>query len=307
MTTIHSLESFPLVSIITINYNNPKITCELISSISENDYSNYEILVVDNASKKGNTLSIKEKFPEVKLFLSPKNLGFAGGNNLAIKHAKGTFIFLLNNDTEINSNTIGKLVEQLMSDSQIGVVSPKIKYFFNPNTIQYAGSTLINSFTLRNKHIGNREVDTGQHDEARDTPYSHGAAMMVPKEVINLVGLMPESYFLYYEELDWCEKIKKAGYRIRYIPSSVVYHKESMSIGKESALKIYYLSRNRLLFARRNINGTKFIITMIYMVLVSIPKNTISYLLNFQKIKAYYSGLVWNLHNAKLFTKPFKS
>jgi GT2 family glycosyltransferase len=300
-------KNLPLVSIITINYNNTKLTCDLINSIKKNKYINYEILVIDNASKKGNPLVIKEKYPEIKLFLSPKNLGFAGGNNLGIKHAKGDYIFLLNNDTEIVPNTIGMLIQKLKNDLKLGAVSPKIKYYSNPNMIQYAGSTQINHLTLRNKHIGNRQVDKGQHDFERDTNYAHGAAMMIPRKVVEIIGPMPESYFLYYEEIDWCEKIKNAGYRIRYIPSSVVYHKESMSIGKESVLKTYYITRNRFLYARRNIKGWKFLFSMLYMLFISIPKNTICNLQDLAKIKAYYSGLIWNLSNGKLLTKPFKS
>ncbi len=306
MTTWKMNENLPLISIITINYNDPKVTCDLIASIKKNEYPNYEILVIDNDSKKGDPLIIKEKYPEVKLFLSPINLGFAGGNNFGIKRAKGEFIFLLNNDTVILPNTIGLLIQQLKNDSTIGAVSPKIKYYYNPNIIQYAGSTPISHLTLRNRHIGNRQVDKGQHDLERDTNYAHGAAMMVSKKVVDIIGPMAESYFLYYEELDWCEKIKKAGFRIRYIPTSVVYHKESMSIGKDSVIKTYYITRNRFLYARRNIKGWKFFISMLYMAFISIPKNTISNLQNFQKIKAYYSGLIWNLSNGKLFTKPFE-
>lgn len=303
----HSNKKIPLVSIITVNYNNAELTCELIESIKKSDYNNYEILVVDNGSENGNPLIIKEKFPEINLLLSAKNLGFAGGNNLGIKEAKGDYLFFLNNDTVIVSNTISLLIQKLQNDPHLGAISPKIKYYFNPNIIQYAGSTQINHFTLRNKHIGNRQVDKGQHDFEKDTNYAHGAAMMLPKKVVEIIGPMPESYFLYYEELDWCEKIKNAGYRIRYIPSAVIYHKESMSIGKESVLKTYYITRNRFLYARRNIKGWRFLLSMLYMLFISIPKNTICNLKDLAKIKAYYIGLIWNLSNGKLFTKPFKS
>jgi GT2 family glycosyltransferase len=102
---------------------------------------------------------------------------------------------------------------------------------------------------------------------------------------------------LYYEEMDWCEKIKSAGFKIRYIPSSVVYHKESMSTGKDSPLKIYYLNRNRILYARRNLKGLQLLTSILYLVLISIPKNTISFLGDLKKLKAYYQSIIWNLTN----------
>lgn len=294
-----------LVSIITINYNNIDLTCNLIFSIQKNDYQNYEIIVIDNGSTKGDTLKIKRLFPEVKLVFSNINLGFSGGNNLGIEKAKGEFIFLLNNDTVVMPDTIRILVEKLTNDKTIGAVSPKIKYYYIPNTIQYAGSTPINTLTLRNRHLGNGFVDDGKFDKEQDTNYAHGAAMMLPKKILRSIGKMPEIYFLYYEELDWCEKIKAAGYRIKYIPSSVVYHKESMSTVKDSPLKIYYLTRNRILYARRNIKGIKFFISISYLMLISIPKNTLSYMFNLKKLKAYYQGLLWNLNNKTKKTSKY--
>jgi GT2 family glycosyltransferase len=286
-----------LVSIITINYNNPEMTCDLIYSIKKSEYKHYEIIVVDNGSTKGHTTKIKKLFPDVNLILSKKNLGFSGGNNLGIENARGEYIFLLNNDTIILPNSLKVLVEKLKNNKSIGAASPKIKYYYKPNIIQYAGSTAINTFTLRNRHLGNGIEDNGQFDNEHYTNYAHGAAMIFRKTIIKRVGKMPDIYFLYYEEMDWCEKIKSAGFKIRYIPSSVVYHKESMSTGKDSPLKIYYLNRNRILYARRNLKGLQLLTSILYLVLISIPKNTISFLGDLKKLKAYYQSIIWNLTN----------
>jgi len=286
-----------LVSIITINYNNPEITCDLIYSIKKSEYKHYEIIVVDNGSTKGHTTKIKKVFPDVNLILSKKNLGFSGGNNLGIENARGEYIFLLNNDTIILPNSLKVLVEKLKNNKSIGAASPKIKYYYKPNIIQYAGSTAINTLTLRNRHLGNGIEDNGQFDNEHYTNYAHGAAMIFRKTIIKRVGKMPDIYFLYYEEMDWCEKIKSAGFKIRYIPSSVVYHKESMSTGKDSPLKIYYLNRNRILYARRNLKGLQLLTSILYLVLISIPKNTISFLGDLKKLKAYYQSIIWNLTN----------
>ena len=305
MEVIHKKKTDPLVSIVTINYNDPLVTCELLESLKITGYSNYEVIVVDNASHLVAPQIIHDKFPDVKLVFSSTNLGFTGGNNLGLKYAIGRYIFFLNNDTVITPHTIGTLVEKLVNDKELGAVSPKINFHSNPKIIQYAGSTPVNPLTIRYKHIGNHQVDNGQHDIEMDTCYVHGAAMMVSKSVINAIGPMPEKYFLYYGELDWCESIKKAGYRIRYIPTALVLHKEWMMERKESVMKFYYQTRNRFLFSRRNIKGWEFAVSMMYMLFISIPKNTLVNLGEFERIKAYYNGLLWNLTDGRFNVKPF--
>lgn len=135
--------------------------------------------------------------------------------------------------------------EVITWESSIPMVSPKIRFYYAPDTIQYAGYTPFSPVTLRQHLIGYREKDSGQYDQARETFSIHGAAMMVPRSVVKEVGMMSELYFLYYEEHDWVERIKRAGYKIFYVPESLVFHKESISTGKESQLKTYYITRNR--------------------------------------------------------------
>ena len=141
------------------------------------------------------------------------------------------------------------------------------------------------------------EEDRGQYDTLRETDLAHGAAMMVPKSVIDEVGMMPEFFFLYYEEIDWCESIKKAGYKIFFVPASKVFHKESMSVGKNSTLKTYYMTRNRLLFMRRNTSGIKKLFWVAFFIAFSLPKNAFSYVMQ-RDVKhgiAFWKALVWNL------------
>ena len=132
------------------------------------------------------------------------------------------------------------------------MVSPKIKFSWGNNPIQFAGYTPLSKITLRNHSIGYGESDNGQYNTAHPTPYAHGAAMMVKREVIEKAGLMPECYFLYYEELDWSMMIRRAGYDIWYEPACTIYHKESQTTGQNSPLRTYYITRNRLLFVKRN-------------------------------------------------------
>lgn len=132
------------------------------------------------------------------------------------------------------------------------MVCPKIRFAWGSHPIQYAGYTPLSRITMRNRSIGFGETDNGQYNTAHPTPYAHGAAMMVKREVIDKAGMMPECYFLYYEELDWSMMIRHSGYDIWYEPATTVLHKESQSTGQNSPLRTYYITRNRLLFVRRN-------------------------------------------------------
>ena len=262
----------PLVSIITVNYNQLEQTLEFIKCIKEHDYKELEIIVVDNKSVQSPEI-IKELYPDVSLVQSNTNLGFAGGNNLGIKVAKGDMLFFVNNDVYLQKGTIKHLVEKLQEGTNIGMVSPKIKFYDNPDVIQYAGFNKINKITGRNSAVGSMAFDHGQYDEGRETHYGHGAAMMVRREAIESAGLMPEVFFLYYEEIDWSNQIKNKGYKIFYEPKAVVLHKQSLSSGKNSPLKVFYLTRNRILFMKRNVPGYQFIIFLIHLFLLAVPKN----------------------------------
>jgi hypothetical protein len=148
--------------------------------------------------------------------------------------------------------------------------------------------------TVRNKAIGFGEDDKGQYDTPHQTPYAHGAAMMLKQEVIDKVGLMPECYFLYYEELDWSMMITRAGYEIWYEPASTIYHKESQSTGQNSPLRTYYITRNRLLLVKRNWIGASKFLSYIYLIAIVATRDIIKYALrgHFQHINAIIKGIL---------------
>jgi hypothetical protein len=262
------------ISIITINYNGLKDTCELIDTLPLED-SSIEVIVVDNASKEDEATLIKNRYSQVKVIRSTENLGFAGGNNLGIKATRGKYIFFINNDTLIRCKKeegrckmFQPLIERLESSPKIGAVCPKIRFTWDNNPIQFAGYTPLSRITMRNQAIGCGEADHGQYDTAHLTPYAHGAAMMVKREVIEKAGLMPECYFLYYEELDWSMMIRRAGYDIWYDPAMTVFHKESQTTGQQSPLRTFYITRNRLLFVKRNnLNATRYL-SYIYLICI---------------------------------------
>jgi GT2 family glycosyltransferase len=292
----------PLVSIVTVNYNQNEVTYDLLESLRKVSYANIEIIVVDNASPSENPDLIKEKYPEIQLIKSEKNLGFAGGNNLGVRASKGEYLMFINNDTEVPAGFLEPLVELLEKDKTIGMVSPKIKFHWDPSIVQYAGITKMNPYTIRNEGLGYYKKDGPEFDKLSETESIHGAAMMVPRRVIKKVGMMTEVYFLYYEEHDWAEMVKRAGYKIYYQPASYILHKESVSTGKDSPFKTYYITRNRLVFARRNFSGFPFFVSWLFQTFVSVPKNTLVFLLKGQikHLQSYWKALVWNLFHYKV-------
>ncbi|MCF8218508.1 MAG: glycosyltransferase family 2 protein [Bacteroidales bacterium] len=297
----------PLVSIITINYKQAEITNELLNSLLYITYPNYEVIVVDNNSG-DDANRIDTGHWAVKLVRSNKNLGFAGGNNLGVLHAKGKYMFFLNNDTEIDSGCIEELVSLLESDDAIGMVSPKIIFYRSQEqkTIQYAGTNFMNYFTGRTTNESYKSIDQGQYDDIRETNHPHGAAMMLPMQTIREVGLMPDIYFLYYEELDWAERIKRAGYKIVYCGKAKIYHKESMSVGKSNPRKVYYLNRNRLLFLRRNSGLFKSFVSFLFFTFIALPKNFFQLIATKkpEHAKSLISAYLWNLTHHKINVNP---
>lgn len=240
------------LSVITINYNGFKDTCALLDSISPAP-DDVEIIVVDNASREDEATWLQTRYPHVTVVRSRENLGFAGGNNLGIKAAHGRYLFFVNNDTEFPEQwNIDKLIERFSASDKIGVVCPKIRFFWDHRPIQFAGYTPLSTITMRNRSIGFGEEDRGQYEQPHPTPYAHGAAMLVRREALEKTGMMPECFFLYYEELDWSVMFQRAGYELWYDPCFTIYHKESQTTGQASPLRTYYITRNRLLFAKRN-------------------------------------------------------
>lgn len=289
----------PLISIVTINYNSTKDTLEFLESVYQTSYQSKEIIVIDNASRENPKQVILLRFPQVTFIRSETNLGFAGGNNLGIKDSKGKYLFFLNNDTLLPKHFFEPIITFMEAHSEAGMASPKILYPDN-KTIQYVGSVGVNPYTGRGRRIALLEEDKGQFDRCYETDLAHGAALVVPRVVIDKVGPMPEQFFLYYEEHDWCEQIKRAGYKVFYIGDSKIFHKGSVSIGgAHSPLKVYYLTRNRLLFMRRNFRGIQFYCGLIFFIALTVPKQTLSFLLRgkFKLLNSFYNGMVWNMRN----------
>jgi len=247
------------LGIVILNFNGLEDTLECIKSIKK--LNNTTILVVDNAST-DKSKEVLEKISGVRLIINKINLGFSGGNNVGIRYClenKFDLMLVLNNDTLLADSTIEEL---LRGTKAADIISPKIyfakNYEFHKDrykekdlgkVIWYAGGN-IDWQNVIGGHIGVDEVDNGQFDQAREIDFATGAAMLVKREVFEKIGLFDERYFLYLEDMDFCVRAKKAGFKIMYEPKAIVWHKNAQSLGGSgSKLQDYYITRNRLLFA----------------------------------------------------------
>ncbi|MBO9154233.1 glycosyltransferase family 2 protein [Chitinophaga sp. GCM10012297] len=294
-------QAAPLVSIIALNYNQTTVTCEFLETTKQLTYRNFETIVVDNGSSIDPSAQIAAgNYPNLNLILSPVNLGFTGGNNLGMQHASGDFVFIVNNDTEMTPDLIERLLAPFAEDPSIGVVCPKIRFYHHPNVIQYAGFHPMNLLTGRTWAVGSKEEDNGQHNTSGPTHCAHGAAMMVKREVIDKVGRFADKFFIYYEESDWSARILRAGYKIYYTAQGLIYHKESITMGKESPLKVYFHTRNRILYMRRNTNKQQLAVFLLFFSFLTFPKAVASYTLKgqFKHLKSFLKGTFWNFTNS---------
>ncbi|HYJ39099.1 MAG TPA: glycosyltransferase family 2 protein [Chitinophagaceae bacterium] len=291
----------PLISVVTLNYNQARVTKEFLESFNAVTYPHYEILVCDMGSKEDirSVINISD-YPKARLLCSPENLGFAGGNNWGISQAKGEFIFIVNNDTEVTPDLLEKLLRPFFEHEQIGVTCPKIRFWDQPNVIQYAGFNPMNHLTGRTSTVGERQPDRGQFDVSGPTHGAHGCAMLVKREVIEKVGMFPQKFFLYYEEWDWSARILKAGFEIWYTADALIFHKESMSVGKSNPMKTYYHTRNRILYMRRNTNFFQLVAFSIFFVLFTVPKSVLQFIFKkqFLQLRYFIKGAIWNLYSS---------
>lgn len=298
------LKDNPLVSIVTLNWNGLDVTMEFLESTRNLTYKNYEIIVVDNGSTIDPTERIMAgNYHNVKVVKSPVNLGSAGGNNFGMRHMSPNydFCFQVNNDAEVTPDIIEKCLQPFYDDHKVGAVCPKIRFHHHPDIIQYAGFNKMNMLTGKTTAVGSLEKDNGQHDTPGYTYSAHGCAMMVSREVIEKVGMMAEKYFVYYDESDWSARIRKAGYEIYYQAKGLVYHKESMSMGKLSPLKVHFMTRNRIYYMRRNAGAGEFLVFAGFFGLLTVPKTILKFTKNrqFEHLKAFVKGITWNFTHSK--------
>ncbi|MDM8528608.1 glycosyltransferase family 2 protein [Anaerolineales bacterium HSG24] len=241
----------PQVVIVLVNWNGLTDTLACLASLEKVDYPNYQTIVIDNGSSDDSVEQIRIHYPKVTLFETGENLGFVGGNNIAMQHplvAKTDYVLLLNNDTEVAPDFLSLLVEVAQSDKKIGIVGPTIYYFDEPKTIWSAGGGI--DWDKGMTHMVNlNELDEGQlGDTPRSMYFVTGCALLIKRSVIKEVGLLDPRFFAYYEEAEWCVRTTQAGFKILHVPSARIWHKISIVAREASPQVHYYMVRNRLLF-----------------------------------------------------------
>jgi len=293
----------PFVYIIVLNWNRKYDTLECLESLQDVCYPNYKVLVVDNGSTDGSSYIIRKRFPNITLIENEKNLGFAEGNNVAIRHALregADYILLLNNDTVIDKQLLMELVKIAESDLKIGICGPKIYYYNAPNTIWFAGGLIKRGIAF---HIGDGEDDQGQHDKITFVDYITGCAMMIKRKLVEKVGLLDPDYFCMFEDADLCHRGRKAGFKVVYGPTAKVWHKISLSFGGMlSPLWVYYKVRNNILFMRKNERGSGWLTFSLYfakLFLILLVRSVVTgdYQSTYYLIKGFLGGVCYNLRS----------
>jgi len=212
-----------MVSIIIVNLNGCEYLKVCFQSLSSLTFNNHEIILVDNASSDDSVEFVKKDYPEIKIIENKENLGFAEANNIGAKETKGEYLLFLNNDTKVKPDFLNKLVSRMEEDFTIGVCQGKLLIMDNPKKFEAIGAYL--TFTGFLKHIGLNEIDRDQYNQEREIFSSRGACMLIRRNIFERIGGFDKDFFAYFEESDVAWRVWLAGYRIIYIPQSVIYHK----------------------------------------------------------------------------------
>jgi GT2 family glycosyltransferase len=246
---MHSQKNIPKVDIIILTFNCKNDTLECLASLRKINYPQYRVTVVDNGSKNGSQEAIIQKFPEVNYLFNPKNLRFAGGNNVALRNTLKEgfdYALLLNNDTIVDPNFLSEMVKGAETDPAIGLVGPKIYYYEHPKVIWFAGGKADIRFAYM-RHIGIGQTDGELYSHPREVNFLNGACVLVKCEVMRKIGFLDESFFLYNEDFDFCLRAIKAGYKLYYQPQAIIWHKVSRTTGHWKKLWYRYQSGFQLL------------------------------------------------------------
>ncbi|MBQ6843139.1 MAG: glycosyltransferase family 2 protein [Agathobacter sp.] len=280
--------------IIILNYNNYQDTIECIKSVKQINDTEYEILVVDNCSTNESYEVLKKEACEnVKVIQTEKNLGYAGGNNVAIRYARKEgfdYICILNNDTIVDEKFLSTSIEYLENHSDVAFVGPIVLDYHHGFVQSTGGNVLVNRGETRLlNHKVNRE-DVGLEIEC---DFIVGACLVFKTALLDDIGLIPENYFLFYEESEWCYKARKKGYRNVCLNTTFILHKGSVSINQYEGLSAYLMARNRVIFFKRNIaaKGFRYLSFLLFLLVDTIYVMIVADKKAWRNIPAYIDGM----------------
>lgn len=287
------------VFIILLNYNGYKDTIEAVESLENITYKNYEIVIVDNDSTDNSFEMLKEKLNNKHhLIPSGKNNGFAFGNNVGIKFALengADYVLLINNDTTVEEDFLDHLVYSIEKDEKIGISTGLILNYYDKNKIWFDGGEL-NWDKFYGYHINENKLLSEVNLKQRDITFATGCLMLIKSDVINKIGLLPEEYFMYYEDVDFCANLQNNNYKIYYNPKSIIYHKISAASGEaESPFAVEWNNRNRIKFMKKyknNVTKYKYVKSLLYFYCTRFIK-IVEYAVKgrFDKVKSLLKGI----------------
>jgi len=295
--------SCPKVNIVILNWNGKENTINCLESLKLTTYSNYKVIIVDNGSTDGSVKYFKNHYPEIELIENKENLGFAEGNNVAIKRILGRkeikYICLLNNDTLVKPGWLEYLVSALESDENIGSCQPKILSLINPEIIDAVGIS-INKYGLAGQD-GNNEKDLGQYNKELEIFGVCAGAALYRAKMLNQIGLFDKDFFAYYEDVDLAIRARLFGWRSVCVPQAVIYHIHSATLGNESPFKKYLLERNSYYYVIKNLPPKVIVLFLIskfrsgFFTLIELSKNR-----KFELVKSLIKGNLDAIRNIPL-------
>jgi len=247
-------------TVVILNWNSHEMTAECIRSLLAMDGVDFEILVVDNGSTDGSVDILAQEFPQITVLPQERNLGFAAGCNVGMRHAlanNAEYVLLLNNDTLVAPDFMREMLAAIASDPRAGAVCPKIYFADEPNLLWYAGAEF-SMWTSRFKIRGWRQIDRRQFDQNQEITQGTGCAMLVRCSALRSVGLLDEQFWAYVEDLDWSLRFLKRGYRLAFVPKARLWHccgatsVSAMGLGSQ-AIRQFYSTRNMIFVARKHL------------------------------------------------------
>jgi GT2 family glycosyltransferase len=248
----------PKVAVVIVHWNRKELLEKFLPSVVQSTYPNLEIVVADNCSTDNSVEFLKQHYPQVTIVSNDDNYGYAGGYNHALKHVTADYYVLLNNDIEVTPNWIEPMVNALEKDKTIGACQPKMIDFNNKARFEYAGASggymdALGYAFCRGRMFEYLEEDNKQYNSEESVFWATGACLFIRAELYHQLQGFDEHFFAHMEEIDLCWRMQLAGYQLKVVPQSVVYHVGGGTLNKQSAQKTYLNFRNNLIMLTKNL------------------------------------------------------
>ncbi len=283
----------PLVSLVIPSYNGKDLTIKLLESLKKTTYKNYEIVLVDNGSVDGTYEYVKKRYPYIKAVKIEINRGFTGGMNFGIKHSKGEYIVVMNNDMTFDPNWLMELVKVAESDKRLGIIGSA--YTSRDANFVRLGYKERGKIILNFKPVDVPKIESNKLPTVVEVDNTFG---LTRREVLDKVGLFDEKYFIYWEEVDLCYRAKKAGYKIAAATKSTVFHEGSLTMKKYTYTKTFHYHKNKIRFIFKNLNLLRKLVN-VPLTLLQLAVKCVVYMVrgDFSNSLAIIKAVFWNIQN----------